>query len=90
MTMKDLEQLDQYMVASMVARNTESINELKEEIKKLKKRLMKTNQILRIEQHNIDKVKTQMKLFKKRENASKRWRLLLNLQGWFLIIIFQV
>ena len=37
MTMKELDKLDAYVVASMVARNVEGINELKDEIKRLRK-----------------------------------------------------
>ena len=47
--MKDLEKLDNFMVASMVASNVESIDKLKTEIKKLKKYQMNTSQLLRKE-----------------------------------------
>ena len=70
--MRDLEKIDTFMVASMVARNIESINELKEEIKKLKKRIIKTNQLLRTERQNIDNLKAQIKLLKKSCNNSKK------------------
>ena len=69
--MKDLEKLDTFMVASMVTRNIESINQLKEEIKRMKKRLIKLNQLLRTEKEETDKLKSQVRLLKKRKNASK-------------------
>ena len=71
MSMKDLEKLDTFMVASMVARNIESINQLKEEIRKLKKRLMKTNQLLRTETQKSDHLKDQIKLLKKSKKSAK-------------------
>ena len=70
-TMKDFEIVDTYMVASMVARNIESINELMEEVRKLKKRLIKTNQLLRNERKITDDIKVQIKLLKKNKNIPK-------------------
>ena len=60
------------MVASMVARNIESINELKEEIKKMKKRFIKTDQLLRTERRNTENLKAQIKLLKKSKSAPKK------------------
>ena len=70
--MKDLDNIDTYMIASMVARNIESINELKEEVRKLKKRLIKTNQVLRMETQHTEDLKSEMKKLSKRTRSSSQ------------------
>ena len=70
--MKDLEKLDNFMVASMVASNIESIEKLKTEIKKLKKYQINTSQMLRKEKQKIDELKAQMQLLKKAIKTVKK------------------
>ena len=70
--MKDLEKLDNFMVASMVASNVESIDKLKTEIKKLKKYQINTSQLLRKEKQKIENLKAQMQLLKKNIKTAKK------------------
>ena len=72
MSMKDLEKLDNFMVASMVATNIESIEKLKTEIKKLKKYQINTSQLLRKEIKKIATLKAQMQFLKKSIKSPKK------------------
>ena len=70
--MKDLEKLDNFMVASMVATNIESIEKLRIEIKKLKKYQISTSQLLRKEIKKMATLKAQMQVLKKSIPTSKK------------------
>ena len=70
--MKDLEKLDNFMVASMVASNIESIEKLRIEIKKLKKYQINTSQLLRKEIKKMATLKAQMQFLKKSITSSKK------------------
>ena len=70
--MKDLEKLDNFMVASMVATNIESIEKLKTEIKKLKKYQINTSQLLRKEIKKVATLKAHMQLLKKSIKTPKK------------------
>ena len=72
MSMKNLEKLDNYMVASMVATNIESIEKLRIEIKKLKKYQINTSQLLRKEIKKIATLKAQMQFLKKSIKTPKK------------------
>ena len=72
MSMKDLEKLDNFMVASMVASNIESIEKLRTDIKKLKKYQINTSQLLRKEIKKIATLKTQMQFLKKSIKTPKK------------------